>query len=521
MTKACLGWKTRITFWTLYSAWFVAILKIPDDRPYEAVFVSIFAHLFLYYFLNPTGPPSRMALKGGPPSHLASREERQAFFEEQNRLREETNLWWNVAIGPTALHCLRLLGRVAFTNLSYSESKLYESVIFTAKYTFFHMCFVTVPLQVIEQVVSQLRGNIEQHRKAEAAPSNPATEPPTTRVEITKLEEQCDLLASRLSAAVAAASDSASKVQAAQGECRKYKEQCEQLTSQSKAMYEECRTCLREQLAKVETKTLAKVDEIQALWIGNAAWQGQRLHQVQQQTGHVACRTPSSQTSSEGSNFTQQMGYEVVEIDAGHGDDDDDANSSALSHSSWFSVKPHCFMVQALFKTRSYGIDFFLMGKDLKKGSEVVGADDTTILKVSEAPQLFRATEVVDLQAGDATLQVTPDHLVLVPGDGSGAEKYVPAGGLKMGDLIMLDSGEPAPLKSVTIQPKVCDVLKVVFEPDLPVAVFSCPPRILSKGQRIKPKVRRARMCYRGQASTDRTGDGGVSVPMTAGDYMD
>ena len=128
-------------------------------------------------------------------------------------------------------------------------------------------------------------------------------------------------------------------------------------------------------------------------------------------------------------------------------------------------------MVQALFKTRSYGVDFFLMGKDLKKGSQVVGADGETVLEVSEAPQLLQATEVVDLQARDATLQVTPDHMVLVPGGGDAPEKYVPAGKLKSGDLIMLDSGEPMPLTSVTIRPKACDVLKVVFEPDLPVAV--------------------------------------------------
>ena len=180
----------------------------------------------------------------------------------------------------------------------------------------------------------------------------------------------------------------------------------------------------------------------------------------------------------------------------------DDGTSSVLSNSSWFSVKPHCFMLDAIFKTRSYGIDLFLFGKDLKKGSQVLAADDETILEVSEAAKVCKATEVVRLQAGAATLQVTPDHPVQVP-DASGKLDiglFAPAGELKEGDLVLLDSGEAA-LTSVDICSGSCEVLDIVFQPDLPVAVFRCPPCILSKSQKGKPASRRGRLCHKAKES--------------------
>ena len=67
--------------------------------------------------------------------------------------------------------------------------------------------------------------------------------------------------------------------------------------------------------------------------------------------------------------------------------DDGVASSSALSCSSWFSVKPDCFMPDAIFKTRTGGIEHFERGSELQKGSQVVAGDDETILEVCEKPR--------------------------------------------------------------------------------------------------------------------------------------
>ena len=105
-------------------------------------------------------------------------------------------------------------------------------------------------------------------------------------------------------------------------------------------------------------------------------------------------------------------------------------------------------------------------------------------------------------------------------GEGVGSARYVEAGKLKKGDLVMLDAGEPAPLTSVEPESGDCEVLKLAFKPNLPVAVFSCPPCILSKGANSKPDPRRGKKCRRrgqrakGEESAD---DGRASMPNTAG----
>ena len=220
--------------------------------------------------------------------------------------------------------------------------------------------------------------------------------------------------------------------------------------------------------------------------------------------------------SSPESNLAEQMGYEVVQ---GEGEGDAGKPASTV-RSSGFSVQPGCFMLDAVFKCRSSVMDFYLAGKDLRKGSHVVAGDGENILEVVDMSK-GRTAEIVRLEAGVATLQVTPDHPVQVPDKkGEVAEiLYQAAGKLALGDLVVLDSGKPAALTSVHAEPHECEVLKVVFEPDLPVAVFSCPPCILSKGQAKKPP-RRGGMCRRGQV--DQTADGGASIPDTAaGEYMD
>jgi len=58
-------------------------------------------------------------------------------------------------------------------------------------------------------------------------------------------------------------------------------------------------------------------------------------------------------------------------------------------------------------------------------------------------------------------------------------------------------------------------VLKIVFEPDLPVAVFSAPPCIQSKGHKKKPSPRRSGECRKGEGLVDPS-DGAVSICDTA-----
>ena len=309
------------------------------------------------------------------------------------------------------------------------------------------------------------------------------------------------------------------------------------------AMYKERCEQLRQQLAKAE----AKLGQMQVLWEEKGVYK-ERCRQLERQLAEakprathritrsvaVAHEDPEEASSSHDSDLTEQLGYILV--------DDAASISSGSSGSSWFSVQPDCFVPESVFKTRGCGIDFFLMGRDLKKGSQVVAGDDETILEVCEVPEVCHATELVHLQAGAATLRVTKDHPVQVPEDQADKDKedadkeeigvgmsctFVPAGSLKRGDLVMLDSGEPAALTSVDVQPVECDVLKLAFRPNMAVAVFSCPPCILSKGSLTKPKIRRRKMCRRrGQGSPEDLGeesaDGGASMPNTAGgEYVD
>ena len=108
-----------------------------------------------------------------------------------------------------------------------------------------------------------------------------------------------------------------------------------------------------------------------------------------------------------------------------------------------------------------------------------------------------------------------------VPDEGgkAGRHLYMPAGKLKVGDFVMNDSGEPVALTTAETLPTECKVLKIVFKPDLAVAVFSSPSCILSKGHRKLQNRRSVR--GRGQEAADPM-DEGASIPDTAaGEYMD
>ncbi|CAE7461126.1 unnamed protein product [Symbiodinium sp. CCMP2456] len=286
-----------------------------------------------------------------------------------------------------------------------------------------------------------------------------------------------------------------------------YKERCEQTKLRlDRAEADLSRKTAEKERLLVESATLRERCRIVA-----HQPQGSREERGGAATSGAAFATMSpsgTEASSQDSDPAERMGFTVV----------DDCASSVLSHSSWFSVKPHgrCFVTDAIFRTRSCGIDFFLMGKDLVKGSRVVAADNETILEVAAAPEVFKETAGFDLQAGDAALRVTADHLVLVSDPQAASGIYVKAGNLKEGDLVMLDSWEPVPLNGMKAWSAEQEVLKVVFQPDLPIAVFSCPPCILSKGQK-KQQTRRGGMrhmkCRRAGAEHDQAKTGRTAFP--------
>ncbi|CAE7541503.1 unnamed protein product [Symbiodinium sp. CCMP2592] len=376
--------------------------------------------------------------------------------------------------------------------------------------------------------------------------------------EHSKCQEHCQELANRLEAAEADASKHAQtkellaklqshaaekqlEVQRLQEESRGYPECMSSEEAKSKmelqlekaVLLERCEQ-LRQQLAKAE----GKLGQMQVLWEEKATYK-ERCRQLERQLAEA--KPPPAAVSPPVQATLTRQGQAPSDDAASSAESDlteyilvDDgitlasSSSSVLSHSSWFSVKPDCFMSDAIFKTRSSSVDFYLMGRDLRKGSQVVAGDDETIMEVCEAPVLCQAKEIVRLQAGGATLRVTADHPVQIPpeegpkkgGEGGGSCRYAPAGSLKPGALVMLDSGEPAALTGVASETGDFEVLKLAFKPNRSVAVFSCPPSILSKGANSKPAIRRAKMGQRrGQGSTaeENADEGRASMPNTAG----
>ncbi|CAE7305229.1 unnamed protein product [Symbiodinium sp. CCMP2456] len=395
---------------------------------------------------------------------------------------------------------------------------------------------------------------------AEAAVAEMRQELGQLQEEHSQCQERCEELLTRLEAEAAvhattkerlsqAASDAAERrveVERLQEEGRGYQESCQQaevarlasapepgskaeLQLEKEVLQDRCEQ-LRQQLTKAEADRSAMLGQLLDLR-EEKGMHKERIRELEKQllqakkshhliSGHTPhCEAPVDEASnSQEPDLAERLGYSFV--------DDDGTASSVLSHSSWFSVKPdsvkpQCFMVDAIFKTRSFGADFFLMGRDLKKGSQVVAGDDASILEVAKTPEICDASEVVELQAGTATLRVTPDHLVQVADAKVKESLYLAAGKLKAGDLVMLDSGEVAALSSVMLRREACQVLKIVFEPYLPVAVFSRPTCILSLGHKKKPPIRRGGRSQGGPGPSDACMDGRASIPITAGEYMD
>ena len=355
-------------------------------------------------------------------------------------------------------------------------------------------------------------------KEAEAEAPSDASE---KQVEVQQLKEESRSRSHRQHTAAqpSSAEDAGSKMEL-QLEKAVLQERCEQLRQQ-----------LKQTSAKAEVERSAMLGQMQVLWEEKGTYK-ERIRELERQlfqaesgeapqfggvlSGHPTlarhgvtfCEVASG---GQESDLAERLGYSLV-------DDVGDDVVSIQSGASQWSVKQHCFMSDAIFKTCSGDANFYLMGKNLKKGSQVVAGDGKTLLEVAASPEICPATEVVDLHAaGGATLCVTPDHPVQVPDARGELDKilYIRAGQLKVGDSVVLDSGEAAELTKVNLQATECEVLKIVFEPDLPVAVFSPPPCIQSKGHKKKPSTRRAGQCRKGKAVVDPA-DGAGSIPDTA-----
>ncbi|CAE7541653.1 unnamed protein product [Symbiodinium sp. CCMP2592] len=386
---------------------------------------------------------------------------------------------------------------------------------------------------------------------AEGAAAEMRTELRQLQEENGQCQERCEKLLARLEAEASQHAETKERLSQADSDAAGKEVELQRLQEESRGLQERCqlaearaasagsqaelqleKAVLQQHLAKAEAERSGMLGQLLHLH-EEKGMHKERIRELERQlckakqrkAHHAGALTHHGvafsevASSSQEPDLAERLGYSIV--------DDDGTSSSVLSCSSWFSVKPdsvkdHCFMVDAIFKTRSYGADFFLMGRDLKKGSQVVAADDATILEVAKSPEICDAGEVVEMQAGTATLRVTPDHLVQVADVKGEVEEslYLEAGKLKVGDLVMLDSGDPAALTSVTVRPLACQVLKIVFEPYLPVAVFSRPSCILSLGHK-KAVIRRGGRGQGGPGPLDGSMDGRASIPITAGDYMD
>ena len=206
-------------------------------------------------------------------------------------------------------------------------------------------------------------------------------------------EEECRELSNRLAAVEAEMSGKDAELQAAQCEGAKCKERCEELATRAAAA-ESAVAKMRQELLEVQAsqgesgqpvakalhrdrceqlqQQLAKAQgQMQVCW-EEKGMQKQRIRELEHQLFEAMQR---NSLLPSGATVARQLG--------------DGSDSSALSNASWFTVsrgtvKPHCFMTDAVFRTRSYGADFFLsygadfflsygadfflMGRDLRKG---------------------------------------------------------------------------------------------------------------------------------------------------------
>eukprot|EP00435_Cladocopium_sp_Y103_P053887 s571_g17.t1 len=170
--------------------------------------------------------------------------------------------------------------------------------------------------------------------------------------------------------------------------------------------------------------------------------------------------------------------------------------SSVHTLDSWMQVgspKPCCFHPDAHFKVFTSDGPVLAPASMLHQGARVQSASGK-VVEVVNPPEQHQVDSVIELKAGTASLVVSPDHRVLVPGN-----KTAKAEELSEGDEVILD-GFPARLSSCKWKTGKTLVIRLRFKPDLPVAALMPPSSIWSKGFR---KVRRGLNKKVSQAADD------------------
>ena len=144
--------------------------------------------------------------------------------------------------------------------------------------------------------------------------------------------------------------------------------------------------------------------------------------------------------------------------------------SSVNTLESWIhvgSTKPCCFHPDAHFKVFTSDGPVLAPASMLHQGARVQSASGK-VVEVVNPPEQHQVDSVIELKAGTASLVVSPDHRVLVPG--FPGNKTVKAEELSEGDVVILD-GIPARLSSCERKTGKTLVIRLGFKPDLPVAV--------------------------------------------------
>ncbi|CAL1164776.1 unnamed protein product [Cladocopium goreaui] len=162
--------------------------------------------------------------------------------------------------------------------------------------------------------------------------------------------------------------------------------------------------------------------------------------------------------------------------------------SSVNTLESWIhvgSTKPCCFHPDAHFKVFTSDGPVLAPASMLHQGARVQSASGK-VVEVVNPPEQHQVDSVIELKAGTASLVVSPDHRVLVPG--FPGNKTVKAEELSEGDVVILD-GIPARLSSCERKTGKTLVIRLGFKPDLPALMR--PSSILSKGFR-KKQLRRS-----------------------------